>query len=57
MSTKILIEGKVESDEVLRNDRKQQQSLSPTLGCTQTENLSLIAKSVLSLSKDIYDIY
>lgn len=54
MSTKILIEGKVESDEVLRNDRKQQQSLSPTLGCTQTENLSLIAKSVYSLSNYIY---
>lgn len=46
MSTEILIEGRMESKKMLRNDRKEQQYLLPTLGCTRTEDLSLIAKSV-----------
>lgn len=52
MSTEILIEGRMVSDEMLRNDRKEQQSLLPTL----TEDRSLMAKGH-SLCKDIYEAH
>lgn len=46
MSIEILIEGSMEFNDVLRNDRKEQLSLFSTLWCTQTEDISLLAASV-----------
>lgn len=46
MSFEILIDGSMEFDELLGNDRKQNLSLSPSLWCTQTEDLLLLATSV-----------
>lgn len=46
MSFEILIDGSMEFDELLGNDRKEHLSLLPTLWCTQTEDLLLLATSV-----------